>query len=152
MVHLSEYLSEPDQRPAVVADACALIDREVGRTSGISGLAIRSAYRVLSGLRPGMLASAVDSLISPFSDQLDPFYQEHVATGLPLEEVLVAQRTSMADALLSITDDRADRTTNRTLRAAYLRVRGAARPHVEAAAPGIAGLISAHAPGPEGSG
>jgi hypothetical protein len=148
VVHLSEYLSEPEQRPAVVADACALIDREVARTSGVSGLAIRSAYRVMSGLRPGMVASAVDSLISPFSDQLDPFYQEHVATGEPLEAILVAQRTSMADALLSITDDRADRSGNRTLRRAYLKVRGTARQHVEAAAPGIAGLVSAHAPGP----
>jgi hypothetical protein len=151
MVHLSEYLTEPAQRPAVVADACALIDREVSRTSGVSGLAIRSAYRILSGVRPGMVPSAVDSLITPFADQLDPFYQEHVATAEPLDEILVTQRTSMADALLSITDDRADRTHNRTLRRAYLRVRGAARQHVESAAPGIAELISAHAPGPDGS-
>lgn len=149
MVHLSEYLSEPAARPAVIADACALIDREVAHTSGISGMAIRSAYRVMSGLRPGMVAGAVDSLLSPFSDQLDPFYQEHVATGVPLEEILLTQRSSMADALLSITDDRADRTSNKTLRRAYQRVRPAARQHVEAAAPGIAGLITAHAPGPD---
>jgi hypothetical protein len=152
MVHLSEYLTEPAARPAVIDDACALIDREVGRTRGVSGLAVRSAYRVVSGLRPGMIASAVDGLISPFSDQLDPFYQEHVATGEPLGEILVAQRTSMADALLSITDDRADRTSNKTLRRAYLKVRGAARQHVEAAAPGVAELIVAHAPGPDGDG
>ena len=152
MAHLSEHLTAPGARPAVVADACALVDREVGRTSGVSGLAIRSAYRVLTGVRPGMVAHTVDGLLAPFADQLDPFYQEHLATGEPLSDLLVAQRTSMADALLSITDDRADRTTNRTLRRAYQRVRGSARQHVEAAAPGIAGLIAAHAPGPDGSG
>ena len=151
-MHLSEYLAAPDERPAVVADACALIDRQVARTSGVSGLAIRSAYRVVSGVRPGMVATAVDDLLVPFAEQLDPFYQEHVSTGIPLSEILVVQRTSMADALLSITDDRADRTSNRTVRRAYHRVRGSARQHVEAAAPGIAELVSAHAPGPDAPG
>jgi hypothetical protein len=151
MAHLSEHLTAPEARPVVVADACALVDDEVGRTSGVSGLAIRSAYRVLTGVRPGMVASAIDGLLAPFADQLDPFYQEHLATGQPLADLLHAQRTSMAEALLSITDDRADRTTNRTLRRAYQRVRGSARQHVEAAAPGIAGLIAAHAPGPDGA-
>lgn len=149
MAHLSVYLMEPEARPRVIADACDLIDAEVSRASGFSGVAVRSAYRVVRGIRPGMVPSAVDGLLAPFADQLDPFYQEHVATGEPLVEVLATQRTSMADALLSITDDRADRTGNRTLRAAYLRVRGAARQHVEAAAPGIAQLISTHAPGPD---
>ena len=150
MTHLSEYLAAADARPAVVADACALLDRQVARTGGVSGLAIRSAYKVVQGVRPGMVPHAVDGFLGPFADQLDPFYQEHLATGIPLAEILEAQRTSMADALLSITDDRADRTSNRTLRRAYLRVRGSAREQVEAAAPGIAELIGAHAPGPDG--
>jgi hypothetical protein len=152
MAHLSEHLTAPSRRPLVVADACALVDREVARTSGVSGLAIRAAYRVLSGVRPGMVSSAVDGLLTPFAEQLDPYYQEHLTTGQPLADLLVAQRTSMADALLSITDDRAERTSNRTVRRAYERVRGSARQHVEAAAPGIAGLIAAHAPGPDVAG
>lgn len=148
-MHLSEYLTAPQQRPRVVADACELIDREVSGLSGVSGLAIRSAYRVVSGVRPGMVATAVDGLLAPFSDQLDPYYQEHLSTGVPLAEILVDQRTSMADGLLSITDDRAQRTSNRTVKRAYQRVRGTARQYVEAAAPGIADLIAAHAPGPD---
>lgn len=148
-MHLSEYLTSPQERPSVVSDACALIDRQVARTSGVSGLAIRSAYLVVSGVRPGMVATAVDGLLEPFSHQLDPYYQEHMSTGTPLTQILVEQRTSMADALLSITDDRAERTSNRAVRRAYHRVRGLARQHVEAAAPGIADLITAHAPGPD---
>lgn len=146
-MHLSEFLTDPQQRPMVVADACALIERQVSGLSGMSGMAIRSAYRVVSGVRPGMIATAVDGLLAPFSDQLDPFYQEHLSTGLPLSDILVDQRTSMADGLLSITDDRAQRTSNRTVKRAYQRVRGTARQHVEAAAPGIAELITTHAPG-----
>lgn len=145
-VHLSIHLTSPGARPAVVADACTLIDDEVARTSGLSGMAIRSAYRVLTGIRPGMVPSAVDGLLDPFADQLDPFYQQHLTTGEPLAGILTSQRTSMAEALLSITDDRAERTSQVTLRRAYRRVRGTARGYVEAAAPGIAALIDAHTP------
>jgi hypothetical protein len=145
-VHLSIHLTAPTARPAVVSDACALIDQEVARTSGLSGMAIRSAYRFLTGIRPGMVPSAVDGLLDPFADQLDPYYQQHVATGEPLADILAAQRTSMAEALLSITDDRAERTSQVALRRAYQRVRGSARAYVEGAAPGIATLIDGHTP------
>lgn len=145
-VHLSTYLTDPSARPSVVADACALVDDEVLRASGISGMAVRSAYRVLMGIRPGILPAAVDGLLDPFADQLDPFYQQHVTSGRPLGEILAEQRTSMADALLSITDERAERTSQATLRRSYRRVRGSARGYVEEAAPGIARLIDAHTP------
>jgi hypothetical protein len=145
-VHLSVHLTSPDARPAVVTDACTLIDQEVARTSGLSGMAVRSAYRLLTGIRPGMVPSAVDGLLDPFADQLDRFYQQHLTTGEPLVDILTAQRTSMAEALLTITDDRAERTSQATLRRAYQRVRGSARGYVEAAAPGIAALIDAHTP------
>lgn len=145
-MHLSLHLTSPSARPAVVSDACTLIDGEVARTSGVSGMAVRSAYRLLRGIRPDMVPNAVDGLLDPFADQLDRFYQEHLTTGEPLAEILTAQRTSMAEALLSITDDRAERTSHVTVRRAYQRVRGSARGYVEAAAPGIAGLIDTHTP------
>lgn len=151
-MHLSTHLTTPEVRASVVADACTLIDQEVARTSGISGMAVRSAYKVLKGIRPGIMPSAVDGLLDPFVDQLDPFYQEHLTTGQPLVEVLTIQRTSMAEALLSVTDDRSERTKQLTLRRAYQRVRGPARGYVEAAAPGIGGLIDAHTPPGPGPG
>jgi len=146
MPRLAEYLADPAARPRVVDDACALLDSEVARTSGVSGMAIRSAYRAVRGVRPGMVRHAVDGLLVPFADQLDPFFQQHVATGQPLAEVLDSQRGDMAEALLAITDERARRTSHAALRTAYGRVRGMAKPHVESAAPGIAGLIRAHTP------
>ncbi len=145
-MHLSAYLTDPSVRPTVVTAACALVDAEVQRASGIPGMAVRSAYRVLMGIRPGIVPAAVDGLLDSFADQLDPFYQQHVTSGRPLVEILTEQRTSMADALLSITDDRAERTSQATLRRAYRRVRGSARGYVEEAAPGIAGLIDAYTP------
>jgi hypothetical protein len=148
MAHLPALLTRPEVRPAVVADATALVERQVRATGGVPGMALRSAHRVLASVRPGMVAAAVDGFLEPFARQLDPYYQEHLARGVPLADLLVAERAGMAEALLAITDERAGRSTNRTLRAAYQRVRGFARPSVEAAAPGIAALIAAHAPGP----
>ncbi len=146
MAHLSEILIVPENRAAVVADACHLLDQEVAGVKGVSGVAIRSGYKVLKGVRPGMVPAAVDTLLPPFAEQLDPFYQEHVATGEDLSEILVSQRSSMADALLSITDDRADRTTHGSVKKAYRQLRGTAKKHVENAAPGIGALIQKHAP------
>ncbi|MGB7983150.1 MAG: hypothetical protein WCF36_20390 [Candidatus Nanopelagicales bacterium] len=147
-MELAAHLTRPDVRPVVVHDAIELIDQEVARTNGFSGLAIRSAHRVLTGVRPGMVGSAVEGLLEPFAERLDPFYQQSLTTGRPLADILVSQRRAMAEALLSITDAKAERTSQATLRRAYLRVRGTARGHVEAAAPGIAALIDAHTPGP----
>ncbi|MGB8021996.1 MAG: hypothetical protein WCF04_12265 [Candidatus Nanopelagicales bacterium] len=144
MTHLSDYLLAPGRREGVVRDACELIDAEVSRGSGLSGLAVKSAYRLVRSIRPGMIAAAVDGLLQPFADQLDPFFQEHRTTGKPLDQVLVAERTSMADALLSITDDRVERSSHAAARRAYQQLRSTARLHVEAAAPGIAELITSH--------
>ncbi len=147
-MHLSAHLTPASARSAVVADACDLISAEVARTSGVSGFAIRSAYRALTRLRPGMLSSAVDSLLDPFADRLDPFYQEHLTTGRPLADIMSEQRTSMAEALLAVTDERAARTKQAQLRRVYHRVRGSARSHVEEAAWGVAELIETHTPPP----
>lgn len=146
MAPLSTYLTTPERRPAVIADACDLAAAEVGRARGVSGLAIRSAWRVLTSVRPGIVHTAVDELLDPFAAQLDPFYQEHVRSGEPLEDVLDTQRGEMADALLSIADARVARSGNAAVKRAYRAARGSARGYVQAAAPGIAGLISAHTP------
>jgi hypothetical protein len=145
MAHLSEILTVPGKRAAVVADACALLDREVAGVKGVSGIAVRSGYKLLKGVRPGIVPTAVDTLLPPFAEQLDPFYQEHLATGEDLSEILVAQRSSMDDALRSITDDRAERTSHGSITKAYRQLRGTAKKHVENAAPGIGQLIAKHA-------
>lgn len=146
MAHLSIHLLDPQERPVVVADACALVDRELSCTSGLSGMALRAAHRAVVGIRPGMIPHAVDALLPAFADQLDPFYQEYLATGTPLPVLLGEQRGTMADALLSITDDRVSASSNAAVRRAYQSVRRSARGHVEAAAPGIGALLSAHVP------
>jgi hypothetical protein len=139
--NLQQILTATEVRPSVIVDVVALIDHEVATKSGVSGMAIKSAYKVLRGIRPGMVASSVDALLDQFATQLDPFFQDHIATGEPLAVILDRRRDEMADSLLSITDARAEATSQRALRAAYRKVRGIAAKHVAAAAPGIAELV-----------
>lgn len=151
MAHLSQYLLDPAHRAQVVTDACVLVEVELSRAKGLSGLAVRSAHRVVRGVRPGMIAQAVDSLLPAFTDQLDPYYQVSLQVGSSVTSELGTRRREVADALLTITDERVGRSSNAAVRRAYQGVRGSARGYVESAVPGIGALIEAHTP-PVGGG
>lgn len=143
---LVSILTDPRVRPDVVADGVALVDSEVAAKSGVTGMAIKSAYKVMRGIRPGIVASSVESLLPSFAEQLDPFYQEHLSSGESLGKILDRRRNEMANALLAVTDARAEATSQKALRAAYGKVRGMAAKQVAAAAPGIAKLVTKYAP------
>lgn len=146
---LRDRLTSPAVRPAVIDDAVALLEREVAARSGVSGLAIKSAYKVLHSTKPGMVRSSVDSLLDPFADALDPFWASGQATGTPMSELLPAQQEAMAEALLAITDKRAQASQHKAVRAAYNKVRGMAHKQVAASALGVGQLIDKYAPIPQ---
>jgi Family of unknown function (DUF6918) len=141
---LSEQLLHPERRESVVADACDLIDDEVGRASGASGLALRSAYRVVRKVRPGAVPQVVNELLPQFARQVDRYHQESRETGRPLADVLNDDPGEVADALLSVADARVERSSKGSVRAAYRRVRGVAERHVVAALPAAAALVDKH--------
>ena len=63
MSALTERLQTAD-RAAVVADTVQLIDDEVGRKSGMSGMALKAGYKVVQKLKGGrMIPEAVDYLL-----------------------------------------------------------------------------------------
>ena len=83
-----------------------------------------------------------DELISTLADAE---HRELIApeSRLMLEGVL--RMADVADALLGITDDRANRTRHTTLRSAYQQLRPQGKKNVEEAVAGIARLIDKHA-------
>lgn len=139
---LRTTLTAPDVRPAFLDDAVALLDSEVASRGGVTGVALKSAYKVLKGIRPGMVRSSVNNLIEPFADALQPYYDQHRSSGRPLAEILSEQRDDMAHSLLAVTDARAENSSHKSLRAAYGKVRGMAHKQVAAAAPGVAELLT----------
>lgn len=141
---LEEALGEADVRPNIVNDTVRVIDQEVERKSGITGMALRAGYAFVSKLQGGqMVPKAVDGLLDEFASAIQPLhaaYQEQGGTG-GFGPFLVARKAEASNALLAITDKRAERHDNRALVSAYRKLRPTAIRHVEEALPAVGGLI-----------
>lgn len=129
-------LLDKSKRPAVARDLRQLIDDEVSK----KGLTIKGAYAVVKKLKPDMIGSAVNRLLPAFLEKLEPFY----AQGKPLHETFENQRSSVADALLEVTDYRIERTPREALKKVYGKLRPQAKKHVEQALPGLAQVLEKH--------
>jgi hypothetical protein len=144
MVPLKEHLNSPSVRQAVVDDACRVLENEVSGKSGLGGIAVKAAFKVLKGVKPGFVREVVDALLDEFMDALDPLYQDAERNQTTPTAHFSADSSRVADALLSVTDRRAIQSKRPALRAAYDRLRPTAARHVEAAAPAIGGLVERH--------
>ncbi|HEY0469712.1 MAG TPA: hypothetical protein VGC79_36230, partial [Polyangiaceae bacterium] len=72
MSSLREQMGTGDKRSAVIADACQVLDAEVADKSGLSGIAIKGAYKIVQGVRPGFVKDTVNNLLDDFLDAVDP--------------------------------------------------------------------------------
>lgn len=135
------------KRDQVVADACRVLDDEVSDKGGLSGLAIKGAYAVVKGIKPGFVKEVVDGLLDEFLSCLDPLYQESVTRGVKAGAHLQANAGRVADALLAVTDAKAARSTRPVVKSTYQKLRPTAKKQVEAAAPRLGGLLERHVTG-----
>jgi hypothetical protein len=146
MPNLTEALTAQDKKSAVVDDCLALIDAEVADKSGLTGLAIKAGYKTVQGIKPGFVRQAVGDLLPEFAQALEPIYQEAKANGKPVREHFTSNTPRVADALLSITDEKAKRSKSGLVKGTYEKLRGSAKKNVEAAVPRLAAMIEKHAP------
>lgn len=146
MATLNELLGSGDKRKAVIDDARSVLDQEVADKSGLGGLAVKAAFKVVQSVKPGFVREVVDALLDDFLKALDPIYQEAVQKGQRPSEVLVADRGRVADALLGVTDERARHAKRAAIKSAYEKLRPTAKKHVEAAVPRLGQMLDRHAP------
>lgn len=142
---LSEQISTPDKRNALIDDALQILDAEVKDKSGLSGMAVKTAFKLVKGVQPGFLRKVVDALLNEFLTQVDPVYQKALTEGLSPGGLVVKEKTSVAAALLSVTDRRAAEADSELVKKTYAKLRPTAEKHVEAAAPRLSGLLDRHA-------
>jgi hypothetical protein len=142
---LKQQIDTPAKREALIDDSLKVLDQEVEDKSGLSGLAIKGAFKVVKGVQPGFLRKVVDALLDDFLDCLDAIYQEALRLGKPPGEHLKANPGGVADALLAITDARAARAERAVVKKTYGKLRPTAKRHVEAAAPRLGALLERHA-------
>ena len=140
MSTLNQILGAPGTRAQVVTDCERLIEDEVG-SKGLLGLPIKAAYAIVKAVKPGFVPEVVDHMLDGFAAKLDPLYQQAKAKNEPVSAYLNARPGEVAEALLTLTDERAQRAKNQTLKSAYEKLRPSAKKHVEAAVPRIARLV-----------
>jgi len=140
-------LNEPGSRNRVLADCLVVIDEEVRSKSGVSGLAIKGAFKVIKKVKPGIIREAMDALLDPFMGRLEPFWDGHLKAGkdpATFAQTLPAQAAEVSEALLGITDDRAKNAKNKTIKSTYNKLRPKAQEHVQAAIPRVSKMIDRH--------
>ena len=147
MPTLHEILAEAPKRKNLIADCVVVIDEEVHAKGGLGGMAIKAAYKVVKGVKPGFIESSVDSLLDDFAKQLQPIADQANEKGRPVGSYFVSERSRVADALLSITDKRAERSSHKTVKGAYSKLRPSAKKHVEEAVPRLGKLVEKYAGG-----
>lgn len=137
---VARLLADAAKRPRILSACERLIDDEVAGKGGLSGLAIKGGYKVVQTVKPGIVRESMDYLLDDFVRRLEPFYEAHRKTGAApaaFGDTLSRQAGPVADALLGITDDKARRAKNATLKGAYEKLRPQAKKHVEEAIPRV---------------
>ena len=145
MPSLTEALTSDSKKSAVIDDCMALIDAEVSEKGGLTGLAIKAGYRAVQGVKPGFVRHVVSDLLPEFAHVLEGLYEEAKAQGRCVRDHFNSNASRVADALLSITDDKAKGAKSSLVRGTYDKLRGSAKKNVEMAVPRLAAMIEKHA-------
>jgi hypothetical protein len=143
---LQEILLAPDTRPKVIADCYMLIEQEVSGKSGVSGTAVKLAYKTVNTFMPGHIRHMVEKMLPEMVGELEPYWADFKAAGgSEFGDYLAKRGEEVSEALLSMTDARAAASGRPTIIKAYRAVRGSAVKHVEAALPHVGDLVLKYA-------
>jgi hypothetical protein len=137
---LSEGLSNPTKKAMVIDECCNMIEVQLASKSGMSGIALKTAFAALKGVKPGYIPYVVEQILPQCLTALDPIWSEGVEKGDPIAH-LNANRSHTADALLGVTDARVKNAKRQIVRGTYEKLRGSAKKHVEEAVPDLAKVI-----------
>lgn len=139
---LEEILLTPDTQPKVVADCFTLIEQELGDKSGVSGAAVKLAYKTANSFAPGYLRDRMEEMLPQIVANLEPYWADFSASGgSQFGDYLVKRGDEVSEAMLSVTDEMAGKSQRPTVLKAYKTVRGGAVKHVEAALPRLGDLV-----------
>ena len=146
MATLQQMLLTEDNQPHIVDDCLTLIDQEVSGKSGLSGTAVKLAYKTANTFASGYLRAMVEKLVPEMVGKLEPYWADFSASGAgDFGDYLVKHGDEVSEALLSVTDAHAETSTRPTILKAYRTVRGGAAKHVTAALPNLGALIQKYA-------
>jgi hypothetical protein len=143
---LQDILTAPQTMPDVVKDGLALVDDQISDKSGISGTAVKLAYKTVVTFSPDHIKYMVETLLPSMADKLQPYWDDFQAAGGGVFGDYLAKRgEEVSDALVAITDARAEGSNRPVIVKAYKSVRGTAVKNVQAALPDLGALVQKYA-------
>ncbi len=143
---LQEILLAPEIQPKVMADCYALIEQEVSDKSGVAGTAVKLAYKTVTKFAPGHIRYMIETLLPDMVDKLQPFWADFtVSGGSEFGDYLAKRGDEVAEALLTVTDARAEASDRPTIVRAYRSVRGSAAKQIVPALPHVGDLVLKYA-------
>ena len=145
MGSLIEVLKDPAIRPLVVADCEKMLDAEVADKRGISGMAVKGAFKTLKAIKPGMIRHTFNDLIDELAVQVEPFWQDCQNQEANPRTYFVSNSTLIANALLEVTDGRIRKSKFKNIIRAYTTMRPKAVQYIGDAMPRFADLVQKHA-------
>lgn len=140
---ITNALKDEKKKDVVIDDAVKLVDAEVASKSGISGFAVKKGYDAIKSIKPGFVREAVEKLLPEMAEKIEPIWEEGKKGG-NAKAHLEKNKSRVADALLSVTDDKVQRAKSGVVRSTYSMLRGSAKKNVEEAVPRLADLIQKH--------
>lgn len=141
MSSLVEQIGQPPKREHVIEDCVALIDAQVKQ----KGLVVKAAYATIKGIKKKFIPEVVDALLDDWLGRLQPHYEKwSAAKTSSLADYLTARSDDVAEDLLKVTDERAEKTSHTTARKMYQKMRGSAKKDVVEAIPSLAKMIEKH--------
>jgi hypothetical protein len=147
---LDQILLTPENQPHVVADCLNLIEQEVAGKSGVSGAAVKIAYKTAKTFAKGYLQHTVESLLPDLAAALQPYWADFTASGASgFGDYLVKRGDEVPEALLAVSDARAKISGRPVIVKAYGTVRGGAAKHIAAALPAVGALVEKYAALPQ---
>ena len=143
---LPEMLLTPEIRPQAVTDCQALVQQELAGKSGISGTAVKVAYKAVTTFAPGYYQEMIEMMLPDMAGKLQPYWADFTASGgADFGGYLAKRPEEVSQALLSVTDAMAANGHRAVILKAYGAVRGGAGKHIEAALPNLGAMVQKYA-------
>jgi hypothetical protein len=141
MSSLLEKLAKDPVRPLVLADSVDLIEAQVKQ----KGFLIKSAYATIKAIKKRFIPEVVDGMLDEWLGKLEPHYDKWEAQKTStFADYMIARGDDVAEALLSVTDARAARTSHTTAKKMYDRMRDGAKKNVIDAIPALGKMLEKH--------
>ena len=138
---LTSILEDSARRRSLERGCVELIEAEVGGKRGVSGLAIKAAFKVVKRFRPDIIERVICDLLPEFISAMDDAYQAAQESSTPIDRYINANEVRVANDLLRVTDRRAETSKNDVLVSAYRKLRPMGEAQVKAALPRLGVLL-----------